>query len=170
MIEPHRIKKISEKHVESNLKFRNFLKNMADPDELDQQFHDLHNEIFIRDEYDCCKCANCCKLYDIRIEQKDIPAMAEYLGQTKSYFIEKYLTEDREEADVFIFQAKPCSFLEPDGKCRIYSVRPLVCRDFPHTKKPDRLFSLSAIMDFAEECPVVLEIIEQLKRKYEFEE
>jgi Fe-S-cluster containining protein len=103
----------------------------------------LHNEIFVRDEYDCCKCANCCKHYDIRIEQEDIPAIAEYLEQTESDFALKYLRRDKDEAGVFIVDDKPCSFLDADGKCRIYEARPQVCRDFPHTKKPDRLYSLT---------------------------
>ena len=168
MIEPHNIEEISKKYADENVKFRAFLKNRAKPGELDQQFRDLHNEIFIRDEYDCCKCANCCRLYDIRVEQKDIPAIAEYLGQTESGFIEKYLTQDKEEAGVFIIKYKPCSFLDADGKCRIYGVRPLVCKDFPHTKKHNRLFSLTVIMGFAEDCPVVFEIIERLKQIYNF--
>ncbi len=65
MVEPHRIKETAKAYEDKNYKFRAFLKSNADPDGLDQQFRDLHNEIFIRDEYDCCKCANCCKLYDI---------------------------------------------------------------------------------------------------------
>jgi len=168
MIEPHNIKKVSKKYTDKNIKFRAFLKNRADPDELDQQFRDLHNEIFVKDEYDCCKCANCCRLYDTRIEQKDIPAIAKYLGQTENDFIEKYLAQDNEEEGVFIIIDKPCSFLDTNGECRIYEVRPLECVDFPHTNKPDRLFSLMGIMDSAEDCPVVFEIIERLKQIYNF--
>ena len=168
MIEPHRIQDVSREYEAKNFKFRTFLKNRADPDELDQQFRDLHNEIFVRDEYDCCKCANCCKLYDIRIEQSDISAIAKHLGQTEDGFIAQYLVQDNEEAGVFILKDKPCCFLEADGKCQIYGVRPVVCRDFPHTKKPGRLFSLLGVLGFAEDCPVVFEMIERLKRIYGF--
>jgi Fe-S-cluster containining protein len=128
----------------------------------------LHNEIFIRDEYDCCKCCNCCKLYDIRIEQTDIPAISAYLGLSAYEFAEQYLPPDDEEADVSIMKDKPCNFLETDGKCRIYEVRPLVCREFPHTNKPDRLFSMIGMIDFAEDCPVIFEILERLKIIYGF--
>ena len=164
MLEPHKIKEISKKYADRNIKFRTFLKSRADSDELDQQFRDLHNEIFIRDGYDCSKCANCCKLYDIRVEKNDISAIAEYLGQTESDFTKKFLVQDKEEAGVFYIKDKPCGFLNIDGKCLIYGVRPLVCKDFPYTKKPDRLFNLIGIMGFAEDCPVVFEIIERLKR------
>ena len=168
MIKPHKINEAAKKYADENINFNAFLKNRANRDELDRQFCDLHNEIFIRDEYDCCKCANCCKSYDIRIEQDDIPAIAEYLEQAESDFIEKYLKQDNEETDVFIIKDKPCVFLEADGKCRIYGVRPSVCKDFPHTKKPDRLFSLMGVISFAEDCPVVFEIIERLKHIYKF--
>ena len=166
MIAPHEINEISKIHADDNIKFRTFLKNNADPDELDQQFHDLHNEIFIKDEYNCCKCSNCCKLYDIRIERNDIPAIAKAIEQAESDFIDMYLAQDDDEAEVFIFKDKPCVFLDTDGKCKIYEARPLVCRDFPHTKKPDRFYSLMGIIGFAEDCPVVFEIIERLKRLY----
>ena len=168
MIKPDEIKKIYTKNVDDNFKFRMFLKNRADTSKLDQQFRDLHNELFIRNKYDCCKCANCCKLYDIQIAQKEISAISEYIGETEDGFVEKFLIPDNEENEAFIVNQKPCSFLEADGKCRIYTVRPLVCRDFPNTKKPDRLFSLLGIISYTEDCPVVFEIIERLKRIYGF--
>ena len=168
MIEPDKIRNISKKYANKNFKFRTFLKNNADPDKLDQQFRDLHNEIFIRDEFNCCKCANCCKVYDIRVEPTDIPAITEFLEQSENDFVEEYLIRDAEEEGIYNVKNKPCSFLCADGKCKIYGVRPLVCRDFPHTKKPDRLFNLLGIIGTAEDCPVVFEIIERLKKMYRF--
>ena len=168
MVEPSKVKEMTDRYAVQNSKFRIFLKKNADPKKLDEQFHDLHNEIFYRDEYDCCKCNNCCKLYDIRLEQKDIATISEYLGQTEDDFIEKYLMPDKDEADCLIFKDKPCSFLGADGKCRIYESRPTVCREFPHTNKPDRLYSMLSILDFMEDCPVIYEIIESLKKIYDF--
>ena len=166
MIAPKDIHKIAKQYTDVNSRFMMVLKNEAATDVLDIQFRDLHNEIFIRDAYDCCKCANCCKRYDIRVEQTDIPAIAAHLGQTESAFIGQYLTKDDEEPGVFHIKDKPCSFLDTTGKCRIYEVRPLVCREFPHTNKAGRLYHLAGMFDFAEDCHVVFEIIEQLKRMY----
>jgi Fe-S-cluster containining protein len=168
MIEPHKIKESSQDFADKNSKFRVFLKNRANPKELDEHFISLHNEIFYRDDYDCCKCTNCCKIYDIRIEQKDIAAIAEYLEQTENDFIADYLMPDENEAGCFIMKDKPCCFLGEDGKCGIYERRPLVCRDFPHTKKSGRLYNLLGLFGFAEDCPVVFEIIERLKQIYGF--
>jgi len=169
MIDPQEIKDIAKAYADANIRFWALLKSRAKPDELDRHFRDLHNEIFIRDAYDCCTCANCCRQYTIRIEQGDIPPIAERLGQSDSDFVKRYLVQDTEETGVFAIKAQPCPFLDAEGKCCIYEVRPLVCRDFPHTKKADRLFNISGILSFAEDCPVVFEIIERLKKLYGFE-
>ena len=168
MIEPQEIQDIAKANADANIRFTAYLKNRAKVDELDRHFRDLHNEMFIRDAYDCCACANCCRRYTIRIEQEDIPPIAEHLGQSDSDFVQRYLVQDTEESEVFAIKAQPCPFLDTEGKCRIYEVRPLVCRDFPHTKKADRLFNLSGILGFAEDCPVVFEILERLKKIYGF--
>ena len=63
-----------------------------------------------------------------------------------------------------IMKDKPCCFLDTDGKCGIYENRQSVCRNFPHTNKPYRLYNMYWLLSFAEECPVVFEIIERLKK------
>ena len=47
-----------EKVERENYKFRTYLKNHADSDELDEQFLELHNELF--KVYDCSKCRSSC--------------------------------------------------------------------------------------------------------------
>lgn len=165
MIEPFKIKEMFDRVADQNNKFRIFLKKNADADELDSHFMRIHNEIF--SEYDCCKCNNCCKLYDIRIEQADISAICSFLEWTESDFIDTYLIKDKDE-DCYIIKDKPCNFLDFDGKCRIYKCRPLVCRDFPYTNKPYRLYHMIGLLNFSEECPVIFEIIERLKQIYNF--
>ncbi len=70
MIEPKDVRKEAEKRAEENLMFRRFLKMNADEKELDKQFKRLHQEIF--PQYDCTKCRNCCKEYEIEIPEKDL--------------------------------------------------------------------------------------------------
>ena len=164
MISPSKIKKIYQKVAGQNDKFRIFLKNNANSDELDSHFLRLHNELF--STYDCCKCHNCCNLYDIRVNKNDIAVISEHLGLTENDFIETYLTVSDDE---YIMKEKPCCFLEADGKCRIQAIKPVVCKDFPHTGKPYRLYNMFGMFTFAEECPVVFEIIERLKLIYDYE-
>ena len=163
MVNPSKIKEAYRKVADQNEKFRRFLKNNAVDYELDAHFLKLHNMIFA--EYDCCACGNCCKLYDILINKDDIERISQYLGLTENDFIEKYLAASDEG---YIMKEKPCRFLDEDGKCKIYEIRPSVCSDFPYTDKPYRLYHMYGVLSFAEECPVVFEIIERLKKIYKY--
>jgi Fe-S-cluster containining protein len=163
MVEPSKIKKIYQKAAAKNDKFRIYLKNNADSDELDSHFRRIHTELF--SGYDCCKCHNCCSLYDIRLDNNDIAAISEELELNENDFIEQYLIASDDE---YMMKEKPCCFLEDDGKCRIQEIKPAVCREFPHTDKPYRLYNMPGVFTFAEECPVVFEIIERLKLIYDY--
>lgn len=61
MINPEGVYKVAKKKERENLRFRSFLKNHADDEELDRQFLALHNELFER--YDGSQYANCCRAY-----------------------------------------------------------------------------------------------------------
>lgn len=162
MIKPSEINAIAQKHENENLKFRSFLKNRANPDVLDMQFLELHNELF--SSYDCCQCANCCKAYSTTLQEYEIAPIADHHGLSKQDFAKKYLAEA-----VGGYEIKaPCPFLTASGKCTIQACKPEECRGFPHTDKPERLESLLGIVMFAEQCPVVFEMLERLKRIYGF--
>jgi Fe-S-cluster containining protein len=163
MVAPSRINNISRKNEKQNLKFKTYLKNNADPDQLDAHFLRLHNEIIF--DYDCCQCANCCKTYIITLEDSDIALISRCLELNAESFISQYLVKSRDD-DGYVIKEKPCSFLLTDGKCQIQECKPARCKSFPHTDKPGRLASLSDTIKFAEDCPVVFEIIERLMKIY----
>ena len=143
------------------------MKGHADSDELDRQFLELHNELF--EGYDCCKCANCCKAYNVAVEEAEVGPIAAFLGIAPEDFVKNHLTrvdEAGEEKENVI--KAPCCFLKPDGKCQIQECKPAECRGFPYTNKPDRLSSLLGVVDFAGQCPVVFEILQRLKKIYRF--
>ena len=162
MIEPSEIKEIAKRYEDENIKFRMFLKNRADPDELDSHFAALHEELFA--DYDCCTCNNCCRQYDVCLTDDDTGRIAGYLNLSKDAFIENYLRESDEGYEI----KPPCTFIERDGKCRIQECKPDECRGFPYTNQPDRIASLSGVIEFAETCPVVFEIVQRLKKIYRF--
>jgi Fe-S-cluster containining protein len=169
MLSPSEVKAKAQKLEEQNLKFRSFLKNRADDDELDEQFLQLHRELFT--DYDCCKCNNCCKAYPITLGRGEATAIAEFLGQPVEAFIAEYLTENAdadEDEGEYAFKSVPCVFLDENGQCRIQSCKPGVCKGYPYTDQPDRLSSMLSIIGSAEECPVVFEILERLKAMYRF--
>jgi len=164
MIKPSKINSVSQQYAKQNLKFRTFLKSHADSNELDTQFLELHNELFA--DYDCCKCNNCCKVYSVLLKNDETETISSYLRQTKNDFVSKYLIESEEGG--YKIKETPCPFLCADGKCEIQECKPSECKGFPFTDRPDRLASLLSILEFAEECPVVFEILERLKRIYRF--
>ena len=113
MISPEEVCKAAKKKERENLRFRIFLKNHADDEELDQQFLALHNELFER--YDCSQCANCCRAYSTVLEEDEISAISDHLGMTAESFQAKYLAQGEEGLEL----KGPCAFLKDDGRCEI---------------------------------------------------
>jgi Fe-S-cluster containining protein len=162
MIVPSKVKAAAGKKEEENWKFRTFLKGHADIDKLDEQFLSLHNELF--DGYDCSQCRNCCRAFDAELQDEEIGQIAAVLGLAKADFIAQRLTKSD---DGYIMES-PCCFLNEDGSCAIEGNRPKTCKEFPFTNKPGRLWSLINVVTFAEECPIVYEMLERLKEIYHF--
>ena len=149
---------------DENMAFRAYLKDNADPEELDEQFRKLHDELFA--EYDCCKCNNCCRIYAIALREDEADAIAEFLGLSTPAFAEKYLFQS--SVGGYGIES-PCPFLCGDGKCAIHACKPSVCRGYPYTNQPDRMGSLINTISITEECPIVYELVERLKEIYRFE-
>jgi Fe-S-cluster containining protein len=163
MISPSQVKDKALKFKEQNLDFRSFLKIRADSRKLDEQFQNLHTELFAR--YDCTKCNNCCKSYPISLKADEIKVIAQFLEQREDDFIVAYL---RKYEDGYIIRESPCIFLSQDGRCLIQSCKPAACQGYPYTDKPNRLSSMFSIIESAEVCPVVFEILKRLKAIYHF--
>ena len=89
MVKPYEVKAKAQRLEEQNYKFRTFLKNHANDEELDAQFLSLHNELFAG--YDCSKCANCCKTYEIILGNDESKRIAAFLKMDELDFVAKYL-------------------------------------------------------------------------------
>jgi Fe-S-cluster containining protein len=167
MIKPAEVKAKAQRLEDRNYKFRTFLKIRANADTLDAQFLKLHKELFA--EYDCCKCNNCCKVYDTLLDDDEVERIRAFLGMTESDFAAEYLTDAKPvDEKPHKLKAKPCAFLENDGRCRIQDCKPDECKGFPYTDQPDRLSSMYSIIEHAEVCPIIFEILERLKVMYRF--
>jgi hypothetical protein len=167
MVGPNEVKAEAKRLEEQNYKFRTFLKIHADDDELDAQFLELHKELFA--DYDCCQCRNCCKAYNIILDQEEVEKIAAFLGMAESDFIAKYLTNtEPNDEKPYKIKEKPCLFLCENGSCQIEGCKPDDCAGYPYTNRPDRLSSMLGIVDHAEVCPVVFEMLERLKVMYGF--
>lgn len=132
------------------------------PAELDDNFHQLHEEVFL--ETDCLTCANCCKTTSPVFVNVDIERIAKYLKLRPGQLIQKYLRID-EDGD-YVLQASPCTFLDADNYCSIYNVRPKACREYPHTnrKKMHQILDLTA--KNTQVCPAVFRIVQRLENEF----
>lgn len=165
MICPDKVEIEAEMKEEENLQFRAYLKRYADEEKLDEQFLQLHNEIFTH--YDCEKCRNCCKKYKGCIPKEDLEQDAECLGLTIEQFRESFLEKEECESGYYT-KHKPCDFLQEDGKCKLGDCRPDSCKKYPYTDQPERLSSLLGMLGIIAICPVAFEIFEKLKQDYGF--
>lgn len=164
MIEIEKLKQVAEEKRKENSKFRTYLKNHADPEILDEQFKELHEKYF--STYDCSKCRNCCKEFKGRIPMNELERDSSYLNLTIEAFKDRYL-EDKIEDGCYNSKNIPCDFY--DGKeCILGENRPNECKEFPFTNKEGRFWRLWGIMDNTEICPVLYEIVEELKKIYNF--
>jgi len=165
------VRDIAKQAEDSNYRFRDYLKRHADEDELDSQFLQLHMELFA--SYDCSNCRNCCKEYVTGVYDYEADQIAGYLRITRQEFTDRYVEDEpgelaSEDGPRMFLIGQPCCFLADDNSCQIKECMPSDCREFPHTNKPDRLASMLSIVHFASVCPVVFEMLEQLKKLYRF--
>ncbi|NNC83308.1 MAG: YkgJ family cysteine cluster protein [Flavobacteriales bacterium] len=125
------------------------------PRELDRQMHTAHEEVFER--LDCLTCANCCKTTGPLFTDKDIERISKHLRIPALEFMTRYLRED-EDGDM-VLQEVPCHFLDENNYCRIYSVRPKACREYPHTDRVKQHQILDLTLKNVSVCPGVEEIV-----------
>jgi Fe-S-cluster containining protein len=128
------------------------------PKNLDDVFHELHNEAF--DQFDCLTCANCCSGISPTIYEKDIERLAKNQKMKPVDFIAQYLYID-EDKD-YVFKKTPCPFLMSDHYCMVYEDRPKACREYPHTDRKRMYQILNLTHKNCEVCPVVYCITSEL--------
>ncbi|MGF7138734.1 YkgJ family cysteine cluster protein [Roseimarinus sediminis] len=155
---PAELKALVKKQDKAHKAFFKKLKKMK-AGELDHHFHRLHEEAF--DQFNCLDCANCCSSISPIVTEKDIDRLARHFKQKPGDLIEQYLYMD-DEGD-YVFKQSPCPFLMSDNYCMVYENRPKACREYPHTDRRKMVQILNLTRKNCEVCPVVYELVEELK-------
>ena len=106
---------------------------------------------------DCLSCANCCKTTSPIFRDADIRRISKHLRIKEGKFISDYLRMDEEQD--YVLKSSPCSFLESDNTCSIYDVRPLACREYPHTDRKNMYQVLEITAENSLICPAVARIV-----------
>ncbi|MDR1879987.1 MAG: YkgJ family cysteine cluster protein [Tannerellaceae bacterium] len=156
-----KIAALAKVREDENIRFRSFLKGCDD--DVDKIVHRLHRDI--TSAIDCRQCANCCTVLKPEVKPKEIEQYARLEGISTAEYQDRYC-EKGEFGDVS-FKHLPCRYL--DGKsCSIYEIRPQECRTYPHTQKKDFISRLWGMIDFYSVCPIVFNIMEDLKDEVRF--
>ncbi|MBN2026951.1 MAG: YkgJ family cysteine cluster protein [Actinobacteria bacterium] len=114
----------------------------------------------IMPEFDCTRCAACCKEAYVVLETDDIARLAEALDMKRSKFRAKYVTRN-EDGDVCL-NKRPCPFLK-DDLCTVYEARPDSCREYPFSLAVDSKEKMDNISANYTVCPVLFHTLEQLR-------
>jgi Fe-S-cluster containining protein len=155
------IQRLGEKKVGENEKFRRHMKVHDFPE---RRFRKVAEDI--EDKTDCRACANCCKVAETDITNRDVDRLAKYLGIKPKQFIAQYTTSSvQEEGETILRRTENgCIFLDGND-CTVYKARPDTCQDFPHLVRgagsiESRMWQM---IDRATYCPIVYNTLEEWK-------
>jgi uncharacterized protein len=156
------LEKFNQQAKRKSAENKSFLQKVKknNPREVDDAFHQLHEEVFL--ETDCLACANCCKTTSPIFYETDVARVAKALRMKPGDFIEKYLRVD-EDKD-YVLKSSPCPFLDAENYCSVYQDRPKACREYPHTNRKKMVQITELTYKNTLVCPAVLEIVERLKK------
>lgn len=84
--------------------------------------------------FECTQCGNCCRIHGryayVYLIEKDVAALATYLGLSEEEFLERYCQQ--EDGWTVVRMDEPaCPFLTADNRCSVYPVRPKQCATWP---------------------------------------
>ena len=162
------IRALAERKEDENSRFRQFLKNRCNlqPDEIDRRVFETTRRVWAG--IDCTTCANCCREMKPTFSEEEVDRVACRLGIERQQLIESYL--ERAEADgdnPWQTRATPCPFLK-DNLCSIYEDRPAECSGYPYLYQPDFVFRTMGMIERTFICPIVYEVMEELKKSLGF--
>lgn len=146
-----------------NERFINYLKQLNEA-EVDNAVLEL--DLTISPQIDCTKCGNCCKTLMINVETPESKIAANHLQISRAEFEDTYI--EKSMGGKMVISKIPCHFLH-DNKCSIYLSRFAGCKEFPALHLPyiqKRLFTI--FMHYGR-CPIIFNVVEQLKTRVHFE-
>src|SRR5215469_764447 len=158
------IRRLGEQKRKENLRFRKHMKSHVF---VERQFRKAAEEV--SDQIDCRQCAECCRVTDVQITERDIEKLSKYLGLTPNEFVKQHTAVD-EDGSVVLKRVVTergrgaCEFLA-GNECTVYEARPANCERFPHLLRGSGSME-SKMWDFVDRatyCPIVYNWLERVK-------
>src|SRR5579884_3526027 len=100
---------MGEKNRAENLRFRKWIKSH---NFVERQFRRAAEEVHAA--IDCRECAECCRVTEVQLAQRDMERLARFLGISGQRFLEQYTMADGQGALILRRTEAGCVFL--DGK------------------------------------------------------
>jgi len=150
---------MGEKNRAENLRFRKWIKSH---NFVERQFRRAAEEVHAA--IDCRQCAECCRVTEVQLAQRDIEHLARFLGIAEQRFLAEYTTLDDQGAVILRRAPAGCVFLDGND-CTVYEARPGNCERFPHLLRGSGSLE-SRMWDFADRatyCPIVFNWFERVK-------
>jgi Fe-S-cluster containining protein len=162
--DPAVVAKLAADLEEENWRFRTFLKSYCRLS--DARLNRLAREAGERAaaQINCLECGACCRQIVVPLTDEEIDTMAAAKGISPEVFRPNFV--QRVEHEDQAIDAYPCP-LQEGNACTVYDSRPDPCRGYPYLGASFRAHSV-AIIERAGTCPIVFEMLEQLKRKLGF--
>ncbi len=145
-----------EKEAENDA-FGFFLKGNNLKEDVDGLVQQL--EASVSSQIDCTACGNCCKSLMINVTEEEADRVSHHLQIERAEFDQKYLEKG---SSLMVINTIPCHFLE-GSVCTIYEQRFAGCREFPALHLPDFKKRLFTVFAHYARCPIIYNVVEQLK-------
>ena len=159
----NKIATFSAQHENENDRFKLFVKERKG-DQVDSNVYQLNKKVAA--QIDCTICGNCCKSLMVLISDAEADNLSVHLGHTRKKFDNDYL--EKGTNGLMIMNRMPCPFLA-EKKCSIYEHRFEGCKEFPALHLPNFKNRLFTTFMHYERCPIIFNVVEQLKDVMEFE-
>lgn len=153
------IRRMGEKNRAENLRFRKWIKSH---NFVERQFRRAAEEV--HEAIDCRQCAECCRVTEVQLAERDIEHLAKFLRISEKRFVEDYTSLDDQGAVILRRTERGCVFLD-GNECTVYEARPGNCERFPHLLRGSGSIE-SRMWDFADRatyCPIVFNWLERVK-------
>lgn len=158
------IRRLEQQQRGENAKFRAYLRNHRHSDRRLRRFGEQ-----IEAEIDCTACANCCRVTEVGITEKDIEKLAKFVGTSELEFVDQFTALDGSGARILKRNEGGCVFLE-GNLCSVYEARPVNCANFPHVVRGSGSIS-SRMWEFLDRvgyCPIIYNWMEVVKQDIGF--
>jgi Fe-S-cluster containining protein len=158
------IQRLDRQKRDDNVRFRSYLKSHR---HSDRRLRRLAEQTEV--QIDCTQCANCCRVTEVGINDRDISRLAKFLGVSSKKFLDDFTQRDQ-FGDLILKRIEAgCVFLN-GNLCRVYGARPQNCANFPHLVR-GRGSIASRVWQFvvrAGYCPIVYNWMERAKEDLGF--